>query len=193
MQCLDERQQTFSQHLPLFLGKGGSREVAGRSCPCTWTTGCGACRGWIARWEQWPLEVYLYGEKVLFILIIAKLCYQKLISGSSSGFKCSSPSSVRESLYFFLLSIFTSCVFPETEVWSTVNLCNLPTLCVSTIPIRQSLHLWDQERFIAGLEIINADVQNRLVTIVKHFCVPNLIMKCVNSKSFIVDRPRFKF
>lgn len=29
----------------------------------------------------------------------------------------------------------------------------------------------------------NADVQKRLLTVVKYFCVPHLILKCINDKS----------
>lgn len=47
--------------------------------------------------------------------------------------------------------------------------------------------------FIDDLEIINADMQKRPLTTIKHFCVPHLIVKCVNGKSFIVDGLGFKF
>lgn len=44
------------------------------------------------------------------------------------------------------------------------------------------------------LEImINADVQKRLLSVIKHFCVPHLIAKCINVKSVIEDTSGFEF
>lgn len=41
--------------------------------------------------------------------------------------------------------------------------------------------------------MIDADVQKRLLTVIKHSCVPHLIVKCIKAKSVTKDTSGFKF